>query len=251
MSNVFRNALVLSETVVGSIIDTRALVLYEQPENYNANTNTLFEKDEKGNIKLDKNGNPIETGLLQLVDSRKLKEIFTGFADEKYTRISKINGWNAYGVSYIKADVDITSDLCDFPIETGSIITDNAIVQPITIKVQIALPTAFATRIYAEMIKYYQKKKYIMVQTKFAMYRNMVIQSMPFKLENETIDRPIVELTLRQVVEVEPQYINIGNGNSEIKNPKDASDSDTVDVGRTTSETAVDVMLERIEKGLE
>ena len=231
MSNVFRNALVLSETVVGSIIDTRALVLYEQPEDVKFGSDAETTIDEDGNI--------IETGLLQLVDSRKLKEIFTGFADEKYTKISKINGWNAYGVSYIKADVDITSDLCDFPIETGSIITDNAIVQPITIKVQIALPTAFATRIYAEMIKYYQKKKYIMVQTKFAMYRNMVIQSMPFKLENETIDRPIVELTLRQVVEVEPQYINIGNGDSEIKNPKDASDSDTVDIGRTQSHSVV------------
>lgn len=231
MSNVFRNALVLSETVVGSITDTRALVLYEQPEDVKFGSDAETTIDEDGNI--------IETGLLQLVDSRKLKEIFTGFADEKYTKISKINGWNAYGVSYIKADVDITSDLCDFPIETGSIITDNAIVQPITIKVQIALPTAFATRIYAEMIKYYQKKKYIMVQTKFAMYRNMVIQSMPFKLENETIDRPIVELTLRQVVEVEPQYINIGNGDSEIKNPKDSSDSDTVDIGRTQSHSVV------------
>lgn len=231
MSNVFRNALVLSETVIGSITDTRALVLYEQPEDVKFGSDAETTIDEDGNI--------IETGLLQLVDSRKLKEIFTGFADEKYTRISKINGWNAYGVSYIKADVDITSDLCDFPIETGSIITDNAIVQPITIKVQIALPTAFATRIYAEMIKYYQKKKYIMVQTKFAMYRNMVIQSMPFKLENETIDRPIVELTLRQVVEVEPQYINIGNGDSEIKNPKDSSDSDTVDIGRTQSHSVV------------
>lgn len=243
MSNVFRNALVLSETVVGSITDTRALVLYEQPEDVKFGSDAETTIDEDGNI--------IETGLLQLVDSRKLKEIFTGFADEKYTKISKINGWNAYGVSYIKADIDITSDLCDFPIETGGIITDNAITQPISMKIQIALPTAFATRIYAEMIKYYQKKKYIMVQTKFAMYRNMVIQSMPFKLENETIDRPIVELTLRQVIEVEPQYINIGNGDSEIKNPKDASDSDTVDVGRTTSEVAVDVMLERIEKGLE
>ena len=169
MSNVFRNALVLSETVIGSITDTRALVLYEQPEDVKFGSDAETTIDEDGNI--------IETGLLQLVDSRKLKEIFTGFADEKYTKISKINGWNAYGVSYIKADVDITSDLCDFPIETGSIITDNAIVQPITIKVQIALPTAFATRIYAEMIKYYQKKKYIMVQTKFAMYRNMTIRT--------------------------------------------------------------------------
>lgn len=250
MSNVFRDALVISETVVGSIIDTRALVLYEQPENIKFGSGVIYEKDENGNVKLDKNGKPIETDLLQLVDSRRLKEIFTGFADEKYTRISKINGWNAYGVSYVKADVDITSDLCDFPIETGSVITDNAIIQPITIKVQIALPTAFATRIYAEMIKYYQKKKYIMVQTKFAMYRNMVIESMPFKLENETIDRPLIEMTLRQVMEVEPQYINIGDGNSEIQNPKDASDADTVDIGRTTSNTAVDVMREREKGGL-
>lgn len=225
MSNVFRNSLVISETVVGSIIDTRALVLYEQPENYNANSNTLNE-----------DGNPIEEGLLELVDKRQLKEIFTGF---EIPYISKINGFNMYGVSYIKADVDITSDLCDFPIETGGVITDNAIIQPITIKVQVALPTAFYTRIYTEMIKYYQKKKFIMVQTKFAMYRNMVIQSMPFKLENETIDRPVVELTLRQVVEVEPQYVNIGDGDSEIQNPKDVADSDTVDVGRTQAKSVV------------
>lgn len=239
MSNVFRNALVLSETVVGAITDTRALVLYEQPENIKFDSNAIYEKDEEGNIRLDKNGKPIETDLLQLVDNRKLKEIFVGFADEKYTRISRINGWNAYGVSYIKADVDITSDLCDFPIETGSVITDNAIIQPISIKMQVALPTAFYTRIYNEMIKYYQKKKYIMVQTKFAMYRNMVIASMPFKLENETIDRPLVELNLRQVMEVEPQYINIGDGNSEIQNPKEASDADTVDIGRTQSRSIV------------
>lgn len=239
MSNVFRNALVLSETVAGSILDTRSLVLYEQPENLKFDSSAIFEKDEDGNIKLDKDGKPIETNLLQLVDERKLKELFTGFYDNKYTRVSKINGWNAYGVSYIKADVDITSDLCDFPIETGGIITDNAIIQPISMKIQVALPTAFATRIYTEMIKYYQKKKFIMVQTKFAMYRNMVIQSMPFKMENETIDRPVVELTLRQIMEVEPQYIEIGNGSSEIQNPLDASDSDTVDVGRTQSHSVV------------
>ena len=230
MSNVFRKALVLSETVVGSILDTRALVLYEQP------TDIDFSKDSR--YTTDEEGNTVETQLLDLVDSRKLKELFTGFSDEKYTRVSKINGWNAYGVSYIKADIDISSDLCDFPIESGSVVTDNAIVQPISMKIQAALPTAFATRIYAEMIKYYQQKKYIMVQTKFAMYRNMVIQAMPFKLENETVDRPVVELNLRQVMEVEPQYIK-QDGGEQIQTPMEASDTDTQDIGRTQATAVV------------
>lgn len=220
MSNVFKNPLVLSEVVVGSIIDTRALVLYEQPEDIDfSNINEL----------VDENGNIIENSILELVDKRKLVELFTGIG---VPYVSKINGFNMYGVSYVKADVEIDSDLCDHPVESGSVITDNAIIQPISMKIQVALPTAFATRIYNEMIKYYQKKKYIMVQTKFAMYRNMVIQAMPFKLENENVDRPIVELSLRQVQEVDVQYINTDE--TQIKKPLNPEDSDTKDLGRKT-----------------
>lgn len=234
MSNVFKNPLVISEVVVGSIIDTRAVVFYEQPENYNANTNLLYEKDEDGNIKLDANGSPIVSDLMQLVDKRQLKEIFTGF---EVPVISKINGMNIYGISYMSADVDISSDLCDHPVESGSVITDNAIINPIAMKVKVALPTAFATRIYDQMIKFYQKKKYIMVQTKFAMYRNMVIEAMPFKLDNETVDRPVVELSLRQIQEVEVQYIT---GDAIIKSPLNSEDSDTKDLGRKQAATVVE-----------
>lgn len=236
MSNVFKNPLVISEVVVGSIIDTRAVVFYEQPENYNANSNLLYEKDEDGNVKLDANGSPIVSDLMQLVDKRQLKEIFTGF---EVPVISKINGMNIYGISYMSADIDISSDLCDHPVESGSVITDNAIINPIAMKVKVALPTAFATRIYEQMIKFYQKKKYIMVQTKFAMYRNMVIEAMPFKLENETVDRPVVELSLRQIQEVEVQYIT---GDAMIKNPLNSEDSDTKDLGRKQAATVVETL---------
>lgn len=219
MSNVFKNPLVLSEVVVGSIIDTRALVLYEQPENIDFDNIVRTVDEETGEVK--------EESIFSLVDRRQLKELFTGF-DVPY--VSKINGMNIYGISYVKADVDITSDICDHPVETGSVITDTAIIQPISIKVQIALPTAFKTRIYNEMIKYYQTKKYIMVQTPVAMYRNMIIESMPFALENETIDRPVIELSLRQIQEVEVQYIKTEN--PVVKSPKSAEDTDTKDLGR-------------------
>ena len=140
-----------------------------------------------------------------------------------------------YGISYIQGDVDISSDLCDHPTETGSVITDNAIINPISMKVQVAMPTALYTRIYAQMVKYFQEKRFILVQTKFAMYRNMVIQAMPYKLDNATVDRPVIELSLRQVMEVSPQYTNATqNTGDSIQNSLDPEDNDTVDLGRKT-----------------
>lgn len=217
MANFFKNPLVLAETVVGSVVDQRALVLYEQPDK----------------LRLMSDLNAVEKELYNLVDRNSLKELFTGI---EVKHISKINGFNMYGISYIQGDVEISSDLCDHPTETGSVITDNAIINPISIKVQVAMPTALYTRIYAQMIKYYQEKKYILVQTKFAMYRNMVIQAMPYKLDNATVDRPVIELSLRQVMEVAPQYTNITqNSGLSINNPLDPDDSDTRDLGRKTS----------------
>ena len=219
MANFFKNPLVLAETVVGALTDQRSLVLYEQPE-------TKIASDETED-------------LLALVDKNQLVELFTGIG---VPYISKINGFNMYGISYVKGDVDISSDLCDHPTETGSVITDNAIINPITIKIEVAMPTALYTRIYAQMVKYYQQKKFIIVQTKFAMYRNMVIQNMPYKLDNSTVDRPIIELVLRQVMEVQPQYTNATQttGNS-ITNAKNGEDNDTIDRGRLTATVMGDV----------
>lgn len=217
MANFFKNPLVLAETVVGSIIDTRAVVLYEQPEDIDFGVLSEAESE-----------------LLNLVDKRELKELFTGIG---VPYISKINGFNMYGISYVDANVDIDSDLCDHPTETGSIITDNAIINPISMKIQVAMPTGLYTRIYAQMIKYYQQKQYIIVQTKFAMYRNMVIQAMPYKLENATVDRPIVELTLRQVMEATPQYI----ASTGINNAKQAEDNNTTDRGRLTAKVVSEI----------
>ena len=78
-------------------------------------------------------------------------------------------------------------------------------------------------------------------QTKFAMYRNMVIEAMPYKLDNESVDRPIVELQLRQVMEVSPQYTNatLTTGDS-ITNAKNGEDNDTIDRGRLVANVVGD-----------
>ena len=223
MANFFKNPLVLAETVVGSLIDTRPLVLYEQPKTIDFTTVS----------------ETAESKIWELVDKNGLKELFTGI---EIPYVSKINGFNMYGISYMKGEVDISSDLCDHPTEVGSIITDNAIIQPISINIEVAMPTALYTRIYTQMIKYYQQKQFIIVQTKFAMYRNMVISAMPYKLETGSVDRPVIELQLRQVMEVSPQYTNatLNTGDS-IKNSLDSEDNDTVDRGRLNADVVGEI----------
>lgn len=222
MANFFKNPLVLAETVVGSIIDQRAVVLYEQPKEI-----TLLDAGSDGE------------GILQnLVDKNALKELFTGI---EVPYISKINGFNAYGISYMEADVDISSEVCDHPTETGSLITDYSYIKPMTIKVQIAVPTAWYTRIYTQIKKIFTEKTYVMVQTKMALYRNMIIAAMPYKMEQKTIDRPIIELQLRQILEAKPRYIDKTN---EITQAVTPSDNDTQDLGNLTANTSSEVFLD-------
>ena len=63
----------------------------------------------------------------------------------------------------------------------------------------------------------------------------MVIQALPYKLENANVDRPIIELSLRQVMEVSPQYTAITKNSGNITNALDSEDNDTRDLGQKTA----------------
>ncbi len=197
MANVFKNPLVVAETVVGSLIDQRAVVLYEQKDFVDTRSEIEKQLQERAS------GTIFEATINDFVTKNNLEELFTGI-EVKY--LSDINGYNAWGVSYMSADVDISSDLCDHPIETGAKITDSAIRNPISAKVNIVMPTAFYEKIYTQIYDFYENKKKIILLTKFGVYKNMVIQSMPYKLEHGTVDRATIELQLREIMEVLPEY---------------------------------------------
>lgn len=218
MANVFKNPLVIAEQVVGSLIDQRSVVLYEQPEFDRAKTELETAMEDS------KLGRALEPTVTDFINKQKLVELFTGI---KIPYLSEINGFNMMGVSYMDADVSISSDLCDHPIETGQVITDSAIINPISAEVRIAMPTAFYTQIYEEIKKYYIEKKKIILLTKFGVYKNMVIQAMPYKLENSSADRPVVSLSLREIMEVEPSYTEMTAGATEISPDKALNMDDT------------------------
>lgn len=213
MANLFRNPLVIAETVVGSSIDLRHVVLYAQPEEI---TNLPYHRT-IDTVDGQQVINYHERGIQELVNRSELKELFTGIP---VPYLSDINGYNMFGISYMGAEVNISSDLCDHPLENGEVVTDNAILNPLEAKVTIMMPTAFYTRIYKEIEDYFLLKKYIMLQTKLGLYRNFVITAMPYKMEHDTIDRPQIELSLRQIMVVEPRYVQsetvIQSGNTRI-----------------------------------
>lgn len=198
MANIFKNPLVLAETVVGSLVDQRSVVLYEDTDSV-SDMKTELENDLMTYV----DGTRWYPTVEDFVKKRMMNELFTG---TKVKYLSDINGFNMWGVSYMDADVNISSDLCDHPIETGQVITDSSIRNPVSATVNLVMPTAFYTTIFQEVDKYYKEKKKLVLLTKFAVYRNMVIDAMPYKLRNSDVDRPIIALSLRQIMEVSPTY---------------------------------------------
>ena len=153
MANLFKNPLVVAETVVGSMIDLRNIVLYAQPEEITKLPyNITVEGSETDNTRV---VNFHERSIEELVKRSELVELFTGIP---VPYLSDINGYNMFGVSYISADVSIESDLCDHPLENGEVITDNSIINPMSAKVSIVMPTAFYTRIYKQIEDYFINK---------------------------------------------------------------------------------------------
>lgn len=237
MGSIFKNPLVLAETVVGSLLDTRSVVLYKQPE---VDINQLL----SANNLLGESADAVQKALEFIIEKTELEELFTGIG---VPILSKINGFNMFGISYVNAEVNPSSDLCQHPVETGQVITDNAILNPVKATVRIVMPTAFYTRIYDQIKKYFEKKQFIILQTKFASYRNMVITAMPFKLENQSVDRAQIDLNLEQVLLVSPQYTsateNTDNNINE-SSTLNPNDSDTADLGRVSAtESATDIAV--------
>lgn len=231
MSSIFGNPLVLTQTAIGSLLEQRSVVLYRQDDNYDLPLST-----QQATV-----GGYIDANIAEtvgyLVQQNQLVELFTGI---EIPYLSQLNGYNAYGISYLNGKVSIASDIAEHPIEDGTMITDAAILKPITAEIQIVMPTALYTRVYQQIYDYYTKKQKIMLRTKFGMIKNMVIQQMPFELKPEEIDRPVITLSLKQIIEVSPENVMREFSDEMVAR---ASDADTKDDGRRVTNAVAKVLL--------
>lgn len=228
MASIFKNPLVVLENVVGSLLDRRDVILWEQPQ---INTSSLLSSTE-GTLPVNI-GQFVNSQLSDMIEQSLLTELFTGLS---IPGLSKLNGFNMYGVSYLSATVTPTSDICEHPLESGAKIAEYAILEPLQATVRIAMPTHRYRQIFNQITELYKNKTYIILQTKYGFYKNMVLESMPHDLDYKDIDRTPIELKLRQVLEVYPTYISDKAVAIKENQARNASDADTRDVGLAKTE---------------
>lgn len=169
----------------------------------------------------------LESTLNTLIPS-KTKSFYAIFEQSTYLQLFK----NAKILDVI---VEEDSRNAEHTVETGSIITDDSILLPISFKIPVMLNTTDLESIYASIRQYFINKTFLLVQTRTAIYGNQTITSMPHIESGEIFGSAIVTLSFREWQVVTPQYNVV---------PENPSNSSTVDRGIIQGEAANDAQTE-------
>ena len=123
----------------------------------------------------------------------------------------------------IKAEVKEQAKVMEHPIESGAVITDHRIILPVEIELSVILLPASYQDTYKAIRSYYLNGTLLVIQTRTAIYENMLIQGIPHDETPEQYDVISLTISLRQALFVIPA------GNIAPLNPED---SNTVDRGQ-------------------
>lgn len=108
----------------------------------------------------------------------------------------------------IKAEVRETSMVMKHPVETGTMIADNHIINPIEINLSLFIGSEFYNSVYTQIRQAYIAGTSLSVQTRTGVYGNMIIADMPHTEDTDTFDAVIMALHLTEVIFVVPNSVS-------------------------------------------
>lgn len=140
--------------------------------------------------------------------------------------LSSITGGSSFitgaGV-IISAEVLENSKLTEHPLENGEVLADNKVILPTEINIKISLQAVNYKKIIENIKKYRDDRQMLIVETKFGVYKNMQIVSLPCSLNSDNISRITFDMKLKEVLNM-TKLANV---------TENVSDSDTVNTGTT------------------
>lgn len=139
-----------------------------------------------------------------------------------------LNGYIPLQSAIMDANVREDSRFCEHPIESGAIITDHKVFNPVEIDITLVMPSYDIFRITKEMEQLYKNSELLIIKTKHKFYTNMVLQSVPHFEEAKNVYRVPYKLHFKQALIVKPQMTN----RESTSNP---SDSNTQKIGVTAT----------------
>lgn len=174
----------------------------------------------------------------QIINAQNLISSTLGYFFNKENAIYKdtkevLAGMPPYSTSILSCSVIDDSKLCEHPVESGSIIVDHKIFNPIEIDIKLSIPSVEFYDIYSELEKIYKNSDKLRIKCKNTYYSNMVLQAIPHEENPEMYDRIVFDLHFKEIVEVVPQFIQLPI--SKVLNPEN---SDTQKLGDNLTSSA-------------
>lgn len=121
----------------------------------------------------------------------------------------------------LKATVKEEAKVFEHPIETGAMITDFRIIQPVEIEISLLLTSEDYRDVYQQIRQIFLNGDLLVVQTKSGVYENQLIQSMPHEEDPGLYDAITLALKLKQAQFITPQFATLAP--RQVKNPANAS----------------------------
>jgi len=128
------------------------------------------------------------------------------------------------------AEVKETSMVMSHPVETGTILSDNHIINPIEIHMIMFVPSQAYNLIYGQLKQAFVAATKFTIQTRTGVYPNMIISDMPHREDSEMYDAIFIAIRFKEVLYVVPTSVSPATQPANFS-PADPVDSNTVQTG--------------------
>lgn len=100
----------------------------------------------------------------------------------------------------LKATVRETSKVMEHPVETGAVIADHHIINPVEIDLALIVNSQFYAATYTQMRQAFENATLLSVKTRVGTYSDMIVADMPHEEDAEQYDAITIGLHLKQVL---------------------------------------------------
>ncbi len=133
-------------------------------------------------------------------------------------------------LQYMRAEVRESSQVMRHPVETGTMIADNHIINQTEINISVMIKSQFYTSTYNQLKQAFVAGTSLIVQTRTGVYANMIIADMPHSENPDIFDGVVMHLHLIEVLYVVPSSVS-GQAAPANFSPEDPANSNTVQAG--------------------
>jgi hypothetical protein len=130
--------------------------------------------------------------------------------DIRYAAQDIVGVYDGYSLVFrdarpITASVREEAKMMEHPLESGAVVTDHMVIQPVEIELTLTLIPETYRDVYKEIKDLYQQGTLLTVQTRADSYGNQVVEALPHEENPDIYDTVTVNLKLKEVRIVKAQ----------------------------------------------